>query len=107
MRVQDHCAGRLRGVTDAVLEIAASESFDDDLPVPVGTLPAWFPRAWAWWDLPRPPAGADRLRLWADTRGEPFFAREDLRRLRHACGARTVADPVLAKPQVRVDEVSA
>ncbi|MFD3468146.1 hypothetical protein ACFWWM_17595 [Streptomyces sp. NPDC058682] len=49
---------------------------------------------------------ADRLRLWADTRGEPFFAREDLRGLRHACGARTVADPVLAKPQVRVDEVA-
>ncbi|MET9694008.1 hypothetical protein ABZY81_37190 [Streptomyces sp. NPDC006514] len=141
-------AGRLRGVMDAVLEIAASGSFDDDLPV--STLPAWFPRAcrggtspehfaaagrrrytertgsgpwdlqnwlsrfdpdlevrgWAWWDLTRPTGGADRLRLWTDTWGEPFFAWEDLRWLLHACGARTVADPVLAKPQVWVDEVS-
>ncbi|MCX4800247.1 hypothetical protein OG594_00910 [Streptomyces sp. NBC_01214] len=80
VRVQDHCAGRLRGGPGGP---------------GLGLV-----------DLPRPPAGADRLRLWADTWSEPFFAREDLRGLRHACGARTVADPVLAKPQVRVDEVA-
>ncbi|MEU9081553.1 hypothetical protein [Streptomyces sp. NPDC048357] len=143
-------AGRLRAVMDAVLQIAATESFDDD-DLPVGTIPEWFPRAcrggtspepfaaegrerysertgsgpwdlqnwlsrfdpdlevrgWAWWDLTRSPAGAEGLRLWTDTWGEPFFAWEDLRWLLYACGARTVADPVLAKPDVWAGEVSA
>ncbi|MFF8269687.1 hypothetical protein ACF059_20175 [Streptomyces sp. NPDC016562] len=142
-------ASRLRGVMDAVLQIAASESFDDD-DLPVGTVPAWFRgvcrdgaspepfaaagrdrysartgsqpwnlqnwlsrfdpdlevRGWAWWDLTRAPDGEDRLRLWADTWGEPFFAWEDLRWLLYACGALTVADPVLTKPQVWAAEVS-
>ncbi|MFE0771680.1 hypothetical protein [Streptomyces sp. NPDC058861] len=142
-------AGRLRGVVDAVLRIAAVESFDD-AELPVGTVPAWFRRAcrgggspepfaaegrdryaertggrpwelqdwlsrfdpdlevrgWAWWDLTRPVAGEDRLRLWADTWGEPFFAWEDLRWLLHVCGARTVADPVLVRPPVWAGEAS-
>ncbi|MER7821856.1 hypothetical protein ABTX85_04735 [Streptomyces sp. NPDC096097] len=140
-------AGRLRAVMDAVLGIAASESFDDD-ELPVDSIPAWFPavcrggaspeafaaegrdryrertggepwdlqnwlsrfdpdlevRGWAWWDLTRPDGGTDRLRLWADTWGEPFFAWEDLRWLLHACGARTVADPVIAKSPVWAGE---
>ncbi|WP_405488000.1 hypothetical protein [Streptomyces sp. NBC_00096] len=72
--------------------------FDPDLEV----------RGWAWWDLTRPPAGAEgALRLWADTWGEPFFAWEDLRWLAHAAGARSVADPVLVRPAVWEGETSA
>jgi hypothetical protein len=63
-------------------------------------------RGWEFWDLTCPPGGAERLRLWADTWGEPFFAWEDLRWLVHACGARSVSDPVLAKPEVWAGERS-
>ncbi|MFJ7266493.1 hypothetical protein ACIQV3_07450 [Streptomyces sp. NPDC099050] len=142
-------ADRLRGVLDAVLEIAVSESFDDD-DLPVDTIPGWFSgacrgggspepfavegrdrytertgsapwdlqnwlsrfdpeleiRGWAWWDMTCSPAGDGVLRLWADTWGEPFFAWEDLRWLAYAAGARSVADPVLVKPEVWAGEAS-
>ncbi len=143
-------ADRLRGVMDATLRIAATESFDD-ADLPVDALPEWYRdicrggtspepfaaqgrdryaertgsgpwdlqdwlsrfdpdlevRGWAWWDLTRPDAGGDRLRLWTDTWGEPFFSWEDLRWLLYACGARTVADPVLTKPQAWAAEAPA
>ncbi|MGW8488049.1 hypothetical protein [Streptomyces sp. NPDC055886] len=148
----DRYAARLRAVLDAVLEIAATESFEDELPV--DTIPAWFRgicrggfpeapaepfavagrdryaertggakpwdlqnwldrfdpdlevRGWAWWDLTASPEEGAELRLWTDTWGEPFFAWEDLRWLLYAAGARTVADPVLVKPEVWADEDS-
>lgn len=64
-------------------------------------------RGWAFWDLTRSPADEGRLRLWVDTWGEPFFSWEELRWLTYTCGARTVADPVLVKPQVWAEEASA
>ncbi|MFV0127300.1 hypothetical protein ACLGI4_06240 [Streptomyces sp. HMX112] len=63
-------------------------------------------RGWAFWDLTRSPGGAGRLRLWVDTWGEPFFSWEELRWLAYTCGARSVADPVLAKPEVWAGEAS-
>ncbi|WP_374983334.1 hypothetical protein [Streptomyces fradiae] len=63
-------------------------------------------RGWAFWDLTRSPAPEGRLRLWVDTWGEAFFAWEELRWLTYVCGARSVADPVLAKPQVWAEESS-
>lgn len=62
-------------------------------------------RGWAWWDLTALPDG--RLRLWADTWGEPFFSWEDLRWLLYTCGARVVEGPVLVQPEVWAREVSA
>ncbi|MBT2477544.1 hypothetical protein [Streptomyces sp. ISL-94] len=62
-------------------------------------------RGWARWDLTRSPAGDGELRLWADTWGEAFFAWEHLRRLAYACGARSVVDPVLVKPEAWNGEV--
>ncbi|MCX5405901.1 hypothetical protein OHA37_18645 [Streptomyces sp. NBC_00335] len=143
-------ASRLRGLLDAVLEIAVSGAFDDDGDVPVDTIPAWFSgacrggaspepfaaegrgrytertgdtpwrlqdwlwrfdpdtevRGWAWWDMTRSPAEEGAVRLWADTWGEPFFSWEDLRWLAYAAGARSVADPVLVKPEVWAGEAS-
>ncbi|MEU9603145.1 hypothetical protein [Streptomyces sp. NPDC048057] len=64
-------------------------------------------RGWAFWDLTAPRDGGDRVRLWADTWGEPFFSWEELRFLTYVCGARAVEDPALAKPQVWAGETSA
>lgn len=61
-------------------------------------------RGWSWWDLTVLADG--RLRLWADTWGEPFFSWEDLRWLLYTCGARAVDDPVLVKPEVWSQETS-
>ncbi|NUK74531.1 hypothetical protein HRW23_13780 [Streptomyces lunaelactis] len=69
--------------------------FDPDLEV----------RGWSWWDLTALPDG--RLRMWADTWGEPFFSWEDLRWLLYTCGAGAVEGPVLAKPEVWAQETSA
>ncbi|MFJ8076690.1 hypothetical protein ACIQ7Q_22785 [Streptomyces sp. NPDC096176] len=142
-------SGRLRAALGAALDLAVSESFDDDLPT--GTVPAWFAgvckdgegpveafaargrerytertgdgpwelqdwlsrfdpdlevRGWAWWDLTGSPEGEGRLRLWLDTWGEAFFSWEDLRWLLYVCGARSVADPMLVKPEVWAREAS-
>ncbi|MGW6981479.1 hypothetical protein ACWGE1_18845 [Streptomyces sp. NPDC054932] len=125
-------ADRLRGVLGAVLRIAASEPVcrGGTTTEPFATegrdryrartggepweLQNWLSRfdpelevrGWAWWDLTRPPAGEGRLRLWADTWGEPSFAWEDLRWLLYTCGARTVADPVIVQPETWAGEVS-
>ncbi|MGW5331288.1 hypothetical protein [Streptomyces bauhiniae] len=52
-------------------------------------------RGWEFWDLTRPADGSGRLHLWLDTWGEPMFSWEELRWLLYACGAQTVADPVV------------
>ncbi|MER5759026.1 hypothetical protein [Streptomyces sp. NPDC002082] len=70
--------------------------FDPDLEV----------RGWAWWDLTAAPTGNGVLRLWVDTWGEPSFAWEDLRWLAFVAGARTVANPVLVKPEAWAGELS-
>ncbi|MDD9377628.1 hypothetical protein M8Z33_13360 [Streptomyces sp. ZAF1911] len=52
------------------------------------------------------PTGNGVLRLWVDTWGEPSFAWEDLRWLAFVAGARTVANPVLVKPEAWAGELS-
>lgn len=55
-------------------------------------------RGWGFWDLTHSPTSTDRLRVWLDTWGEPFFAWEELRWLLYTCGAHSVATPTLVKP---------
>ncbi|MFE0174949.1 hypothetical protein ACFWZ2_21765 [Streptomyces sp. NPDC059002] len=54
-------------------------------------------RGWAWWDLTHSPDG--KLRIWADTWGEAFFACDELRWLAYVAGSDEVSGPYLAKAE--------
>ncbi|MEV0371123.1 hypothetical protein AB0I10_15030 [Streptomyces sp. NPDC050636] len=53
-------------------------------------------RGWAWWDATQ--SGDRRVRVWADSWGEDFYACDEVRWLLHTAGAETVSGPVLAHP---------
>lgn len=61
-------------------------------------------RGWSWWDATQ--AGARRVRIWADSWGESFFACDELRWLLYTAGAEEVAGPFLADTSEWEREVS-